>query len=141
MNVVDKIKAWNENRTFANKWRNRNYDNVAVFLDTFNHPYWNFQQDYFMENSQELIDRLETIGFDMVPPYKLKEDIKDPFSFICTTFINDKHNVVVRLVGHTDMPHLKTALKIVKGLQVVEDRISLTDVFVTSIKSFYTTEN
>jgi hypothetical protein len=133
MTIVEKIKAWNKDRTTQAKWDTRNYDNIAVFLDTFNHPYWNFQQDYFMEYTEELEASLEKIEFIIPPYYAIKND---PFNFFGTIFWNQKHNIVIRLVSPKNLETFKMALKIIKALKVVEDKISLTDVFVASIKCF-----
>lgn len=128
------VSNWNFDRKLRKLWEVRNEQNIRVLLNTLEVPYLVFQQEVFMRTDpkDELWQRLTRIGFET----KLNDIGKDPFFEFCQTVLwHKEHNNVIRLVDAETFKCLKTALDIIKALQATDDRLTLQDVMVASLKT------
>ena len=67
--------CWNS-RKFDRAWYDRNIENGEVFINTLEVEFMEFEQDYFVQYSKEVSDKLKTLGFEQV------EQIKDKYEFV-----------------------------------------------------------
>lgn len=76
---------------FNKAWSERNYDNSDVFLDSLELVSMQFQQYIFVEESKELLSKLNRIGFTKLDNYPDKK----LFDKFCYLLYNEKHNVAL----------------------------------------------
>lgn len=132
---INEIKEWRSKRSQKSRWETRNETNIRVLLNTLEIPYWVFQREVFIEDNVELAEKLVRIGFLELTKIQLCQ-FSDPFRFFSNhVFWHFEHNNVIRLIGQSDLNNLKTGLKIVEALSQTDDRITLADVMVATMKT------
>lgn len=121
------LTSWWNSRKFDRAWFERNLDNGEVFINTLEVEFMEFEQDYFVQYSKEVSDKLKRLGFEQV------DTIKDKYEFV-TYVYSSKYNISIALYK----PEMKTV--IYKAKQVVEDALiggdTASAVFKAVVKSF-----
>ena len=121
------IKSWWEGQKFEKVWEERNLENGDVFINSIEVDFLEFDQDYFVQYSKELMEKLSRLNFDKV------DSIKDKYEFVDYMY-SKKYNISVAVYK----PELKAV--IYKAKQVTEDAQiggeTAIEVFKATVKSF-----
>ena len=88
-NIKDRIKKYNFNK----QWHYRNDDSSVVLLESLEVDSVVFQHYIFIEETKDLSDKLERIGFEVITEYP-ESKMFDKFSKM---MYNAKHNVAFSL--------------------------------------------
>ena len=88
-NIKDRIKKYNFNK----QWHYRNDDSSVVLLESLEVDSVVFQHYIFIEDTKDLSDKLERIGFEVITEYP-ESKMFDKFSKM---MYNAKHNVAFSL--------------------------------------------
>ena len=102
------IKSWWEGQKFEKVWEERNLENGDVFINSIEVDFLEFDQDYFVQHSKELMEKLSRLNFDKV------DSIRDKYEFVDYMY-SKKYNISVAVYK----PELKSV--IYKAKQVTED--------------------
>lgn len=97
------LKGKYENHKLAKVWAWRNHDHGEVFASSLEIDYLLFDQNILVEETPELVAKLDRIGFTEQVGFPDEELFKD-FSYV---MYNKKHNIAITLY----QPKLKTAIK------------------------------
>lgn len=119
LNFIEKWK-------FDRIWFDRNYDKGDVVIDSLEVDYIEFEQDYLVQESKDLIAKLKRIGFEQIVP-------KNGFDFV-SYYYNKKHNVSIALYEAELKDVIYKAEKVVKDSQISGDTANA--VFVATVNVF-----
>ena len=101
------IKAWWNNQKFDKIWEERNLENGDVFINSIEVDFLEFDQDYFVQHSKELLEKLTRLNFQKV------DKVKDKYDFVDYMY-SDKYNIAVAIYK----PEMKNVIH--KAKDVVE---------------------
>lgn len=125
--ILDKIKEFKNKRALEKAWSNRNLDHGDVLMDSLELDCFQFQQNIFVEETPELVQKLERIGFK--PLYGFPDEKK--FEGFSRIMYHSKHNVAFSLYKHQDANAIYTAIEIIEK-SIVDEHTALV-VFLNAI--------
>lgn len=135
MNFLTQIKDYFTYYKDRAEWSKRN-DQIALFLDSTSVKYFNFQQDYFLNDTLELRKQIQDLGFKQCSAHYLIDIVQDDLLSFTSAYKWDKYNIVVHLVDKHNMTLIEQTHKILKKLKYVNDAISVRDFFIASLTVF-----
>jgi hypothetical protein len=82
--------------SFRSKWENRNLHNGRVFVMSLEEDVIEFQQDFYIESSEELVKKLLRLNFILVA-HKLSNHYVNVFNGISSVYFNNKFDIAINL--------------------------------------------
>lgn len=122
------IKGQIESYKFNKVWADRNLYNGELIIDSLEVDPIVMDQYMFIEESKQLIDKLQRIGFEVLDTYPTKE----LFGEFSTMMYNSKYNVAISVYKSTMKNVLETAHDIAEDTEFSLDYKLV--VFVSSVK-------
>lgn len=125
----DVFKRQLEQSKFEKLWSYRNYEHGEVFTNTLELDFVHFDDNIFVEDSVELRNKLNKIGFEILNSYPGDRNFKD-FSVM---FYNKKHNLAISLYPSKYQTAIQIAQDVVKNSKIDGDTSVL--VFTSTINA------
>ena len=125
--TLDWLKERNAKSRLKKAWKNRNLNHGEVFMDTLDIPKIIFQQNIFIEETQEIVDKLYSIGFIELKGFP-DEGL---FEHFCYILYSEKHNIAISLYKKEIQ---KTLLNVIEIAEHFTDYLTSKEVFVTTME-------
>ena len=112
-------KKQSDIKHFRQMWEKRNIRCSEVFVDSLEMPYLIFHQEIFLEDSPELSNKLERLGFKEIEEH-FKDEVRPSIVDFCTLLLQPTYNIVLHLYP----PQYE--VKLAKAISIAQHPISET---------------